>query len=156
MVREALLTHVPIPAANVHPIPTEGLGPVEAAASYERELKSFYGAERLDPTRPLFDINLLGLGTDGHTASLFPGTAVLAEGDRWVAAVEGAKPETRITLTYPALESCADAAFLVAGAEKRPILARLRAGESSLPASQIKPTGSLWIFADVTATGPRS
>ena len=115
MVREALLSRAPIPAINIHPIPTEGISPEAAASAYERELKSFYGAERLDPARPLFDVNLLGLGPDGHTASLFPGTAVLAERDRWVAAVIGAKSEARITLTYPALESSRHAAFLVAG-----------------------------------------
>ena len=62
MVREALLSRAPIPAINIHPIPTEGISPEKAAAAYERELKSFYGAEHLDPARPLFDVNLLGLG----------------------------------------------------------------------------------------------
>ena len=124
-----------------------------AAATYERELKTFYGAERLDPARPLFDINLLGLGTDGHTASLFPGNAVLAERDKWVSAVVGAKPEARITLTYPALESSRHAAFLVAGDEKRAIFKRLRCGDDSLPAGRLHPTGTLWVFADTSATG---
>src|ERR1700730_12331151 len=118
MVRESLLSRAPIPAVNVHPIPTEGVSPEAAASAYERTLKSFYGAERLDPARPLFDVTLLGLGPDGHTASLFPGTAVLAERDRWVAAVADAKSETRITLTYPALESSRNAGFLGAGEEK--------------------------------------
>jgi 6-phosphogluconolactonase len=153
MAREALLSRAPIPAINIHPIPTEGITPEEAASAYERELKSFYGAERLDPTRPLFDVTLLGLGPDGHTASLFPNTAVLAERDRWVAAVIGAKSEARITLTYPALESSRNAAFLVAGEEKRAVLARLRERDDSLPAARLRPTGALWIFGDAAAVG---
>jgi 6-phosphogluconolactonase len=151
MVREALISRAPIPALNVHPIPTEGVSPEAAASAYERQLKSFYGAERLDPARPLFDVTLLGLGPDGHTASLFPGTAVLAEQNRWVAAVVGAKSEARITLTYPALESSRNAAFLVEGQEKRAILKRLCRGDDSLPAARLRPTGTLRVFADKAA-----
>jgi 6-phosphogluconolactonase len=139
------------PRINVHPIPIEGVSPEAAASAYERALKSFYGAERLDPARPLFDVTLLGLGPDGHTASLFPGTAVLAERDRWVAAVVGAKSETRITLTYPALESSRRAAFLVVGKEKRAIFDRLRRGDDSLPAARLHPTGALCLFGDAAA-----
>jgi 6-phosphogluconolactonase len=153
MVREALLSRAPIPAINIHRIPTEGLSPEAAASAYERELKSFYGAERLGPARPLFDVTLLGLGPDGHTASLFPNTAVLAERERWAAAVVGAKSEARITLTYPVLESSRNAVFLVAGEEKRAALARLRGGDDSLPAARLHPTGTLWIFADAAAAG---
>ncbi len=151
MVREALLSRAPIPALNVHPIPTEGVSPEAAASAYERQLKSFYGAECLDPARPLFDVTLLGLGPDGHTASLFPGTAVLAEQNRWVAAVVGAKSEARITLTYPALESSRNAAFLVEGEEKRAILNWLCRGDDSLPAARLRPAGMLRVFADEAA-----
>jgi len=151
MVRLAMLSRAPIPTANIHAIPTEGVSPEGAASAYERELRSFYGADRLDPGRPLFDVTLLGLGPDGHTASLFPGTAALAERDRWVAAIVGIKSEARITLTYPALESSRHAAFLVAGEEKRTILARLRRGDSDLPAAHLCPTGTLWLFSDVAA-----
>jgi 6-phosphogluconolactonase len=153
MAREAMLSHAPVPAANIHPVPTEGIAPAAAAAAYEAELKSFHGAASLDPARPLFDVTLLGLGPDGHTASLFPGTAVLAERERWVAAVVGAKSEARITLTYPALDSSRDAAFLVAGSEKREMLERLRRGDESLPAARLRPVGRLWLFADVAAAG---
>jgi 6-phosphogluconolactonase len=151
MVREALLSHVLIAAANIHPVPTEGLSPDAAASAYERELKTFYGAARLDPARPLFDVTLLGLGPEGHTASLFPDTAVLAERERWVAAVVGAKAEARITLTYPALESSARTAFLIAGPDKRAIFSRLRRGDDSLPAERLHPTGELTWFADRAA-----
>ncbi|MGH7056834.1 MAG: 6-phosphogluconolactonase [Acetobacteraceae bacterium] len=153
MVREALLADAPIPEANVHPVPTVGLSPEEAAAAYERELEAFYGAERLDPARPLFDVTLLGLGPEGHTASLFPGTAVLAERTRWAAAVIGAKAEARITLTYPALESSREVAFLVAGIAKRDILARFQRGEADLPAVGLHPVGALRVFADRAAAG---
>jgi 6-phosphogluconolactonase len=150
MAREALLSRAPIPSGNIHPIPTEGLAP-QAASAYERTLKSFYGADRLDPARPLFDVNLLGLGSDGHTASLFPGSPVLAERDRWVAPVVGAKPEPRITLTYPALESSRHLAFLVAGKEKHTIFKRLRDADKSLPAAGVHPVGTRWMFADAAA-----
>ncbi len=151
MVREALLSRAPIPVLNIHPIATEGVSPEAAATAYERELKSFYGAARLDRARPLFDVTLLGLGPDGHTASLFPGTAALAERDRWVAAVVDAKTQTRITLTYPALESSRRVAFLVAGEEKRAIFARFRRGDDQLPAARLQPTGTLWLFCDAAA-----
>jgi 6-phosphogluconolactonase len=150
MVREAMLSRAPIPTANIHPVHTEGLTPDAAASDYERELQSFYGAERLDRARPLFDVTLLGLGPDGHTASLFPGTAVLEERERWAAAVVGPKP-TRITLTYPALESSRHVAFLVAGKEKREIFSRFQRGEPTLPAARLRPTGTLHLFADTAA-----
>jgi 6-phosphogluconolactonase len=153
MVREALLSHVPIPVDHVHPVPTVGTTPEAAAAAYERTLQSFYGADRLAPERPLFDATLLGLGPDGHTASLFPGTAVLDERARWVAAVIGAKDEARITLTYPALESSRHVAFLVAGPEKRSVLASLRRGDLALPAARLQPEGTLRILADTAALG---
>jgi len=153
MVREALLSRAPISQANIHSIPTKGISPEAAAAAYERELKSFYSAEHLDPARPLFDVNLLGLGPDGHTASLFPGTAVLGERNSWVAAVVGARPEARITLTYPALESSRHAAFLVAGDGKRAIFRRLRDGDNCLPAARLRPIAGVTWFLDRAAAG---
>ncbi|MBV8193818.1 MAG: 6-phosphogluconolactonase [Alphaproteobacteria bacterium] len=152
MVREALFAHASIPAENIHPVPTQGLEPEAAAAAYEAELKRFYGSDRLDPTRPLFDITLLGLGPDGHTASLFPGTAVLAERHKWVAAVIGAKDEARITFTYPLLESSRHIAFLVAGAEKQRMLGLLRGGDTGIPAGRLAKE-HVRVFADSAATG---
>jgi 6-phosphogluconolactonase len=153
MVREAMLDAAPVPPGNVYPVPTEGTTPEEAAAAYERELKAFYGADRLDPARPLFDVILLGLGEDGHTASLFPGVAALEERTRWVTAVVGAKPEARITLTYPAIESSRDVAFLVSGPAKREILARVRGGASDLPSARVRPVGRLHWLIDRAAAG---
>lgn len=150
MVRTAMLARAPVPASNIHGISASGT-PEEAAQAYEREVKSYYGAETLDPARPLFDIQILGLGTDGHTASLFPATTVLGERRRWVAEVVGVKSEARITLTYPPLESSRHAAFLVAGAEKRAVLTRALAGDQELPAARLRPVGELIWFADEAA-----
>jgi 6-phosphogluconolactonase len=154
MAREALLAHVPAPAQNIHGIETDG-APETAARRYEQALKSYYGADALDPARPLFDIELLGLGPDGHTASLFPGTRVLDERDRWVAEVVGAKSEARITLTYPALGSNRRTAFLVAGTDKREPLARVLAGDRELPAGRLRPGGELVWFVDAAAKPDR-
>lgn len=155
MAAEAMLSHVAVPAANLHPIPTEGTSPQAAADAYERTLRSFNDASRRAAGLPLFDIVLLGLGTNGHTASLFPGTSVLEERSRWVAAVEDpdAAPATRITLTYPALESGRHVAFLVTGAEKRAVLARIRGGDHTLPAARVHPVGTLCWFVDKAAAG---
>jgi 6-phosphogluconolactonase len=154
MAREALLAHVPAPAPNIHGMVTTG-DPAEAARAYERVLKSYYGAEALDPSRPLFDVELLGLGPDGHTASLFPGTKVLEERQRWVAEVVGAKPEVRITMTYPLLESSRLTSFLVAGADKRETLARVLAGDLELPAARLRPAGQLVWYVDAQAQPAR-
>ena len=155
MVREALLSRAPIPAANIHPVPTEGTTPEDAAAAYEHALQSFYGATTLAPERPLFDIVLLGLGPEGHTASLFPGTTILEERRHWVGAVIGAKPEPRTTLTYPALESSREAAFLAAGEGKRAVLDRLFGGDAALPAARLQPQGALRFFLDRAAAPGR-
>jgi len=148
MTRHALLAHVPVPEGNVHPVPTAGLTPEQAAAAYEATLKQFYGADRLDPARPLFDVTLLGIGEDGHTASLFPGNPALEEQGRWVLAIIGAKSEPRITLTYPVLDSSRDAAFLASGEGKRAIVARAQSGDQTLPAARVRPVGRLHWFVD--------
>ncbi len=153
MVREALLDHAPIPPANVHPMPTGDADPSAAATAYQATLQAFYGDSRLHAGRPLFDVTLLGLGPDGHTASLFPGSGVLAEREGWVAAVIGAKAEARITLTYTALESSRHTAFLVAGLEKAPVLARLREGDEALPAARLARQGEAAVFCDSAAAG---
>jgi len=150
MVHATLLGRARVPPGNIHGIATNG-SPADAAAAYERVLKSYYGSESLDPTRPLFDIQILGLGPDGHTASLIPGTSVLDERRRWVAEVIGGRPEPRITLTYPALESSRHTAFLVAGADKRETLSRALAGDQALPAARLRPIGELIWFVDEAA-----
>jgi 6-phosphogluconolactonase len=152
MTREAMLAKAPVPPGNIHPIPTDG-SPDDAARRYELTLQQAYGGASLDPHRPLFDVTLLGLGPDGHTASLLPGEPVLSERKRWVAAVAHGRPEIRITMTYPALESSRRVAFLVAGQEKAAIFSAIRKGDSRVPAAQIRPVGELFWFVDRAAAG---
>jgi 6-phosphogluconolactonase len=151
MARDAFLSRVHVPDDNIHAIPTEGLSPEQAAAAYEATLKRFYGADTLAPDRPLFDVTLLGIGENGHTASLFPGQPALQERQRWVVAAVGAMPEPRITLTYPALESSRDVAFLVTGAGKREVVARAQTGDRTIPAGLVRPIGRLHWFTDRSA-----
>jgi 6-phosphogluconolactonase len=152
MTRVAMLDKAPIPADHIHPIATVGTTPERSAADYEKLLKSRYGADTLDPARPLFDLTFLGVGDDGHTASLIPGAdAALAERTRWTAVIPlGFRPEARITLTFPALDSSRHVAFLVAGAGKRDILHRIALGED-LPAARVNPVGTLHWMLDRAA-----
>jgi len=151
MTREAMLAHVPVPAANIHPIPTVGITAQQAAEAYARELRAFHGEAALDPARPLFNVVLLGLGTNGHTASLFPDQAVLDERKQWAGTMTDPEAGTRITLTYPALESARETVFLVAGADKQPMLKRLLAADRTIPAGRLRPRGSLHFFVDRAA-----
>jgi 6-phosphogluconolactonase len=153
MAREAMLTKVPVPPAKIFPIPTDGQ-PEEAALRYEQTLQKAYGARIIDRDRPLFDIQLLGMGEDGHTASLLPNDAALVEQNRWVLAIAHGRPEVRITLTLPVIESSRNAVFLVAGKAKAPVLAQIRAGGSVLPAARVNPVGELlWLVDRAAASG---
>src|SRR5215467_10227682 len=150
MAREAMLAKVPVPTENIFPIPTDG-DPEDAARRYERTLNEIYGAPALDPSRPLFDIVLLGMGPDGHTASLLPGDKLLAERKHLVGAVAHGRPEIRVTLTYPAIESSGHVAFLLEGTAKAAMLGAIHAGGSQLPAARVRPLGELIWFADHAA-----
>jgi 6-phosphogluconolactonase len=146
MAREAFLDQC-APISNIHPIPTD-INPDDSASRYESGLKSFYGANELDPNRPLFDVVLMGVGPDGHTASIFPDYPALAETERWVVGVPQAHVEPfvpRVTLTLPVLASCREMLFEVAGADKRTILTRVLGGES-LPANRAHSIGeTVWL-----------
>ena len=152
MTRETMLDHVPLRADQVHRMPTEG-SPEEAARAYEDLLKRVYGNDTLDPARPFFDVTLLGMGPDGHTASLLPDSDVLDERRKWVAAVSQGRPEVRLTLTYPLIDSSRIAAFLLNGKEKAPAFAQIRSGDTSLPAGRVAPVGKLIWFVDRAVLG---
>lgn len=141
------------PPDNIHSVPVQAGTTRDAARRYEIALQTFYGGGRLDPARPLFDVVLMGLGPDGHTASLFPGDAALEERERWVVGVAQAAVEPRVprvTLTLPTLASCREMLFLVSGDDKRDIFARV-AADSDLPAARARSLGETVWLADRAA-----
>lgn len=150
MIRESLLATGKVVPRKLAVIPTDGT-PESAANRYEEVLRQQYGASTLEQGVFLFHLALLGLGDDGHTASLLPDQPVLEERQRWVAAVPHGRSEPRITVTYPALQSSELILFLVCGAVKRDALAQARAG--ALPAGRIKPEGEVLWLADSAAAG---
>ena len=137
MAREAWLGRVPIPAARVHPIPTSGGAATECARRYEAELRHCFATG--DPASPTFDLAIMGIGTDGHTASLFPGdAAALGEESRWVLAViapPSSRVAQRITLTLPELNRSRRMLFAASGGKKRDVVARAVAGQRDRPAA---------------------
>lgn len=138
MARQALLDHVACPAANVHPMLTGFATAALAAREYEATLRNHFPGDW-----PRFDLVLLGLGSDGHTASLFPRSSALSEETRWVLAAQApAPPPARLTLTLPALNRAAAVYFLVAGANKADALDRVlggRADSNLYPAAAVRP-----------------
>lgn len=144
MARASLLDRVPVPPENIHAL-TCAESPEQAAATYQRELQDHF---IVDP--PRFDLVLLGLGADGHTASLFPGAAALAEPTRWTAVVQ--RPGDafhRITLTLPLLNRGRVILFLVTGEAKAAVLAEIFRGEGPHPARQVYPDhGELLWYID--------
>jgi 6-phosphogluconolactonase len=150
MVRESLLAGNLVHPRKLLAIPTDGT--LQSAADrYDETLRQQYGAGSLEPGVLLFHLTLLGLGDDGHTASLLPGQPVLDERERWAAPVPQGRGEPRITLTYPALESSELLLFLVSGAGKRDALAQARGGIG--PAGGIKPQGEVLWLVDEAAAG---
>lgn len=153
LAKEAWLDRVPIPGHQIHPMNC-GPDPAAAARQYEAQLREFFAGQP-----PILDLVLLGLGDDGHTASLFPGAAVLKEAERWAAAVYLAEAGLyRITLTAPLINQAAVVAFLVAGGAKAGILREVLHGPrdpARLPAQLIQPHhGELRWLADLAAAGP--
>jgi len=136
---------------NIHRIPAEQ-GPVKGAAQYEKELRVWFGKDRL----PVFDLLLLGLGTDGHTASLFPNSPALTIMDRLAIGVEVSseiEPRlARVTLSLPVINASRQVLFLVSGADKAAVVKRIRENASGnalqYPAVRVRPAGDLIWFLD--------
>jgi 6-phosphogluconolactonase len=142
LAREALLDHVPIPKESIHPMPTAAGAPAVDAAAYEALLRQAFLRQAFPGQDwPRLDLVLLGLGEDGHTASLFPGAAALLERRRWVCASQSPKGiRDRITLTLPVLNAARQKLFLVCGKSKAAVLKRAleSSEEPPLPAGLIK------------------
>lgn len=148
MVAETLLSRVYVPEENVHQVKTD-LPPEQAAEQYEQELVGFFGGP------PAFHVVLLGMGADGHTASLFPGMEALREEKRLVVATSNTVPQ-RITFTFPALNRAQQVMFLVTGAAKAPALAAALEGpfDPDLPAALVKPASGriAWLVDEAAAS----
>jgi 6-phosphogluconolactonase len=153
MVQEALLSKIKIPAANIHRLAGER-EPQAAAAEYERQLQEFFGLE--SGALPRFDLILNGLGEDGHTASLFPGSDALNETERLVIApfVDQLK-SYRLTLTLPVLNHGAEVWFLVTGSSKADAVKKIFSGSSDLPAAKVQPVNGrlIWFITQDAAPG---
>jgi 6-phosphogluconolactonase len=143
---DALLRHVTIPSENIHRIDGK-MPPIDAAEAYEATLR-----RSLRDVGGRLDLVLLGIGSDGHTASLFPGDPALRERDRWVAAVNApAEPPWRVTMTLPLINAAQDVLFLVTGGEKAEAVRAIIAGDP-LPASFVRPTdGTAGLLVDTAA-----
>lgn len=157
MAREALLSKAPIPAQNIFRVPAENPEAAQAAQTYEKTLRQFLNS----PILPRFDLILLGMGPDGHTASLFPGSKALQEKSRWVVSnwVEKFKTD-RITMTLPVLNNAAVVMFLAAGEDKtetlKEVLQGTKPGEQ-FPSKLVRPTdGKLIWMVDEAAAGALS
>lgn len=151
MARTAWLNHVPIPAENIHPMPTAAADPSRDAVQYEQEIHQFFQTQ--PGTLPTLDLILLGMGDDGHTASLFPHTEALQVQDRLITVGEK-DGQPRLTFTAPLINQARCVVFVVAGASKQPALAQVFAvtgDASTYPSRLIQPEGELWWLLDQPA-----
>ncbi|MCS7300436.1 MAG: 6-phosphogluconolactonase [Fimbriimonadales bacterium] len=155
LAHEAWLRKANIPRENIHPMPTHYPNPDEAARAYEAELRAYFGAEAAFPH---FDLALLGLGDDGHIASLFAGDPALDETTRWVVpSCAPVEPRQRLTLTLPVLNAAPRVWLLVSGESKRPVLEQLfREDAPDLPAARLTPSVTrFWWLSDDLYTAVR-
>lgn len=146
LAREALFASAPLPAANIHPMPCDPASAVEGAAAYEAGLRGFFAG-----TDAAFDLVLLGLGPDGHTASLFPGEPTLDETSRWVVSTPGLRaspPVPRLTLTFPALAASRGILLLASGPRKKALVDAAARGDADFPAARARARGgALWFWS---------
>jgi 6-phosphogluconolactonase len=146
--RESLLAHAPLRPEQIHAMPVESPELEAAAARYARDLEALAGSP------PVLDLVHLGLGPDGHTASLVPGDPVLDVADRDVAVTGGVyQGRRRMTLTYPVLDRARRILWLVTGNEKAQMLQRLLAGDRSIPAGRVRPEQALVLADRAAAAG---
>ncbi|MCG6945811.1 MAG: 6-phosphogluconolactonase [Deltaproteobacteria bacterium] len=153
---ETLISRVDLPPANIHRIPATTGSPKAAAEEYEKILREFFqavGETDSIISFPSFDLVLLGMGVDGHTASLFPGDAALGEKTSWVVAVEGTSaspPVPRITLTFPVINEAKCVLFLASGSSKLQVIQEILNNPHTVtyPAAKVQPSGKLLWFID--------
>lgn len=157
---QTLISRLPIPPQNLHPIPIELETPEKTAASYEGRLREFFQIPKTGETSTTFDLVLLGIGEDGHTASLFSGDPVLAERGRWVAAVRAPptyQTRQRITLTLSAINKAENVFFVVSGAAKKAVVKQIledrEVAGRLYPAAMVRPKGRVVWFLDAEAAG---
>jgi 6-phosphogluconolactonase len=144
MANEALFKKIPVPASNIFRVPTELADASDAANRYQQALLAFFASNsEIEDDLPVFDLILLGMGPDGHTASLFPETAALDEKVKWVVANWVAKfASWRITITFPVINHARAVAFLVTGRDKAPIIKKIVNGSGDLlhyPVQRVDP-----------------
>jgi 6-phosphogluconolactonase len=145
--KESLLSHAPLPPAQIHAMPVEAADLDAAAAAYARTLEQVAGSP------PVLDLVHLGMGPDGHTASLVPGDPVLSVTDRDVALTAPYMGRRRMTLTFPVLDRARRVLWLVTGSDKAPMFPRLTQGDPSIPAGRVRSDAAL-VLADPAAAGP--
>ncbi len=155
MAHELLISKVPIPQENVHPMPVNARTPALGAEIYEKELKQYFDGIESAEIVFTFDAVILGLGEDGHTASLFPGNPALFESDKWVVPVQAPASyptKDRLTLTFPAINISKNVFFLVSGEGKKKIVDSILNRENTqrkmYPAEMVQPKGQLFWFID--------
>ncbi|MFB6285318.1 MAG: 6-phosphogluconolactonase [Candidatus Bipolaricaulia bacterium] len=161
LARETLIDHVDLPPGNIHAVPVQAGSPDAIASAYEAELRAFFTeSTAIQSGWPRFDLVLLGIGGDGHTASLFPDSPALDAGDRWVTpsqAPEDADVRDRVTLTLPVINHARAAFVMTAGASKQPVVREIletpEAAVMRYPAARVHPRGRLVWWVDRAAIG---